>query len=284
MSTTSATFVGRVRVDGDPHPKAIRIRTDGRAPGPQDEVEAIADPFLDPLGDPWAAVEAPALEAGPTGPLAQFVLAPPVRARKVIGVGRNYAAHAAEMGNQVPDRPLLFFKAPTCLLASGQPIPLPRGYERIDMESELVVVIGRAARNVAEGDAWQHVAGYTLGNDVSCRDLQKADKQWTRAKGFDGFGPCGPFVRLVAPGTELDASALRIRGYLDDELRQDGSVADMIFSIPHLIAHLSECMTLEPGDLIYTGTPEGVSALGVGQRVRIELEGMDLGRLVNPIV
>lgn len=284
MSTSSVTFVGRVRVDDDPYPKAIRIRTDGRAPGPDDEVEPIADPFGDPLGDPWQAVEAPMLDDGPRGPLSRYVLAPPVRARKVIGVGRNYAKHAAEMGNEVPDRPLLFFKSPTCLLASGQPIPLPRGYERIDMESELVVVIGRAASKVSEAEAWQHVAGYTLGNDVSCRDLQKADKQWTRAKGFDGFGPCGPFVRLIEPGTALDGTSLRIRGYLDDELRQDGSVADMIFSIPTLIAHLSECMTLEPGDLIYTGTPEGVSPLGVGQRVRIELEGMDLGRLVNPIV
>ena len=122
----------------------------------------------------------------------------------------------------MPQSPLLFFKAPTCLIPAGAAIPRPEGYERIDMEAELVAVIGRRASKVPASEAWNHVAGYALGNDVSNRDLQKADKQWTRAKGFDGFGPLGPFVRMVAPGTVLPVDELRIRGYLNDELRQDG--------------------------------------------------------------
>ncbi|KIG15636.1 Fumarylacetoacetate hydrolase family protein [Enhygromyxa salina] len=263
-----------------------RCTTRGDAPGPNTAWEPIADPFAHAsaeLGDPATlAAKAPAL--GPARTLVGLRLLPPCLPQKVVGIGRNYRAHAEELGNEVPTTPLCFLKAPSCLIVSGDALALPPGYERIDMESELVAVIGRRARSIPAANAWQHVAGYLLGNDVSCRDLQKRDKQWTRAKGLDGFGPVSPFMRLVAPGWELPVSELEIRGYLDDVPVQRGRVSDMIFSIPDLIEHLSDGMTLEPGDLIFTGTPAGVAALAPGQVVRIELGGLELGRLVTPIV
>ncbi|PRQ08443.1 fumarylacetoacetate hydrolase family protein [Enhygromyxa salina] len=262
-----------------------RCRTSGEAPGPSTAWEPIADPFghasADASDPATLAGEADAL--GPARTLVGLRLLPPCSPQKVFGIGRNYRAHAHELGNEVPTTPLCFLKAPSCLIVSGDALALPRGYERIDMEAELVVVVGQRARAVAAADAWQHVAGYLLGNDVSCRDLQHRDKQWTRAKGLDGFGPVSPFMRLVAPGWSLPVSELEILGYLDDVPVQRGWVADMIFSIPALIEHLSEGMTLEPGDLIFTGTPAGVAALSPGQVVRVELAGLDLGRLVTPI-
>lgn len=284
-------WVGRVTVPKQTQHRVVRLWTDGDAPGPHTEVEEIADPFAGATawqgGNAEANAYALAREAEPLadglrGPLQQFELAPPVRAGKILCVGRNYRAHAEEMGNEVPDEPILFHKPASSLLASGQALDLPRGYDRIDMESELVAVIGRTAISVSRADALHHVAGYTLGNDVSCRDLQRGDKLWTRGKGFDGFAPCGPFVRLVEPGTALPGSA-RIRGYLDDEPRQDAPIELMIFDLPFVIEYISRVMTLEPGDLIYTGTPKGVSALSPGQVVRIEFDGFNLGRLTTPL-
>src|SRR5690606_19980192 len=165
--------------------------------------------------------------------------------------------------NEVPTEPLLFFKPASALVASGRPIVLPPGYERIDMEAELVAVIGRVGRPTV-GDALSIVAGYTLGNDVSCRDLQRRDKQWTRAKGFDTFAPLGPFVRVALHATEHPPSDARIRGFVDDELRQDAPLGDMLFDLPTVLAYLGRVMTLEPGDVIYTGTPAGVSPLVPG--------------------
>ncbi len=284
-------WVGRVTVPGQPRHRVVRLWTDGEPPGPHTEVEEIDDPFAG--ATPWQggdaranayslAHEATPLPQGLRGPLQQYVLAPPVRPGKIVCVGRNYRAHAEEMGADVPEEPLLFFKPSSSLLASGQPLPLPRGYERIDMESELVAVIGRVAKDVDPAHALDHVAGYTLGNDVSNRDLQRGDKQWTRGKGFDGFAPCGPLVRLWPPGTALPATA-RIRGFLDDQPRQDAPLGLMIFDLAFVLAYVSRVMTLEPGDLVYTGTPEGVSALSPGQVVRVELEGVPLGRLVTPL-
>jgi len=284
-------WVGRVTEPDQAREHVVRLWTDGRAPGPDTEVEEIDDPFaaaiprLGGRADAHAhavALDAPALAGGLRGPLQRYVLAPPVRPGKLICVGRNYRAHAEEMGNEVPDEPILFFKPTSSLLASGQALPLPRGYQRIDMESELVAVIGRGATRVERERALDHVAGYTLGNDVSCRDLQRGDKLWTRGKGFDGFAPCGPFVRLCPPGRALPDDA-RIHGTLDDERRQDAPLGQMIFDLATVIAYVSAVMTLEPGDLIYTGTPEGVSALAPGQVVRIELRGFDLGRLTTPL-
>jgi 2-keto-4-pentenoate hydratase/2-oxohepta-3-ene-1,7-dioic acid hydratase in catechol pathway len=278
-------WLARTRIDD--RVTSWRGRTDGRAPGPHLHWEPIPDPFAlararaDACDPASLLADAPAL--GEAQPLRDRLL-PPCSPQTIFGIGRNYRAHAEELGNEVPETPLTFLKVPSCLLASGDALVLPRGYDRIDMEAELVVVIGRRARSVAAADAWRHVAGYLLGNDVSCRDLQARDKQWTRAKGFDGFGPVSAFMRMVEPGWPLPVEQLEICGYLDDRPVQRGRLSAMIYSIPTLIEHLSEHMTLEPGDLVFTGTPAGVSALSPGQRVRIELEGLDLGRLITPIV
>ena len=193
-------WLGRVR-DRQGRGAWVRALTDGRAPGPDAEIAAIPNPFADPEGDPWEVVrDAIPLTGGPRGRLDSVRLEAPVAPSKVIGVGRNFRAHAAELGNEVPSEPLLFFKPPSCLVPSGAAVALPRGYERIDLEGELVVVIGRRAKAVAAADAWDHVAGYCLGNDISCRDLQRRDKQWTRAKGFDGFGPISALVHMTPPG------------------------------------------------------------------------------------
>jgi 2-keto-4-pentenoate hydratase/2-oxohepta-3-ene-1,7-dioic acid hydratase in catechol pathway len=284
-------WVGRVTVPGQPRHRVVRLWTDGEPPGPRTEVEEIDDPFAGAIawqgGDAGAHAYALAHAAAPLprglrGPLQQYTLAPPVRPGKVICVGRNYRAHAEELGNEIPEEPILFYKPTTALLASGQPLALPRGYQRIDMESELVAVIGQTTKDVTRERALDHIAGYTLGNDVSNRDLQRGDKLWTRGKGFDGFAPCGPFVRLWPPGTALPGTA-RIRGWLDDELRQDSPIHLMIFDLAFVLTYVSRVMTLEPGDLVFTGTPEGVSALAPGQVARIELEGVPLGRLVTPL-
>lgn len=289
MVADDATWwLGRVRRPGHARPHTVRIRTDGAAPGPDDAVEEIPDPFaraLDEGDEVWSvARDLAPVAGGLAGALGEYELAPPVRPGKIVAVGRNFRAHAQEMGNEVPQQPLLFLKPASCLVASGVSVELPAGYERIDMEGELVVVIGRAGRRVRRGDAWNHVCGYALGNDVSNRDLQRRDKQWTRAKGFDGFGPLGPFIRLVEPGTVLPVERIRLHGYLDDELRQDAPLSDMVFDIPTIVEHVSDCMTLEPGDLVFMGTPKGVATLGAGRVMRVELEGFDLGRLTNPVV
>ena len=267
--------------------ETLRTSTSGEAPGP----DASWEPIADVIGAAHDALESGDLHSlvstaevrGPARTLLADELLAPLAPQKVFGIGRNYRAHARELGNEVPTTPLSFFKPPSCLQPSGAALALPRGYERIDMESELVVVIGRRARSIAASDAWDYVGGYALGNDVSCRDLQRSDKQWTRAKGFDGFGPVSAFVRVVEPGWVLPVETLEIVGYLDDLEVQRGSLAAMVFSIPTLLEHLSACMTLEVGDLVFTGTPAGVSALSPGQVVRVELEGLDLGRLVTPL-
>lgn len=287
MSTPSnerLLWIGRVVAAGEARPRTVRVWTDGTPPDPGSRFEEIADPFDDPDADVWSNAHGPALPGGLAGRIGECTIAAPVRTRKIIGVGRNYRAHAEELGNEVPTTPLLFFKPATCLVADGAEIALPRGYERIDMEAELVVVIGLRARKIPKSAAWNHIAGYCLGNDVSCRDLQRRDKQWTRAKGFDGFGPLGPFVRVTPPGFRIPSETMRIRGYLNEQLVQDGSVADMIFDLPTLLEHITECMTLEPGDLIYTGTPAGVSPLTPGSRTAVSMEGFELGRLINPVV
>jgi 2-keto-4-pentenoate hydratase/2-oxohepta-3-ene-1,7-dioic acid hydratase in catechol pathway len=270
----------------------VRITTDGRAPSRDDTATEIVDPFASALpatggdgdGDPWQlANDLPARPGGVRAPLGELVLRPPVRPGKIVCVGRNYAAHAKEMGNDVPTEPLLFTKPASALLAADEPLQLPRGFERIDMEAEIVVVIGRRARGLERDHALRHVAGYALGNDVSCRDLQKLDKQWTRAKGFDGFAPLGPFIRMQPPGEALPAD-VRVQGFIDDELKQDAPLSAMIFDIPFVLAYIGACMTLEPGDLIYTGTPEGVSQLTPGVRTQVGTVGFELGRLSTPVV
>jgi 2-keto-4-pentenoate hydratase/2-oxohepta-3-ene-1,7-dioic acid hydratase in catechol pathway len=280
MSTSQVFWVGRVATPAGA--RWVRVFTAGATPAADDPIEMIVDPFADEHGDPYARVRA-SVRGEPVGTVGTAKLLPPVKPSKVIGIGRNFRAHAAELGNEVPTEPLLFFKPPSCLVASGEAVTLPKGYERIDMEAELVVVVGRKATAIAAADAWQHVAGYTLGNDVSNRDLQKRDKQWTRAKGFDGFGPIGPWLRMTPRGEVLPVEQLRIQGAVNGERKQDASLADMVFDVPHLLAYISACMTLLPGDVIFTGTPEGVTALRPGDVARVELAGWDMNPLENPL-
>jgi 2-keto-4-pentenoate hydratase/2-oxohepta-3-ene-1,7-dioic acid hydratase in catechol pathway len=205
------------------------------------------------------------------------LLAPVIPRSKVIGIGRNYAAHAAELGNEVPKEPLVFLKPNTSVIGPGDPIQLPSQSQDVHYEGELAVVIGRVCRDVPLERVAEVVLGYTVANDVTARDLQKRDGQWWRAKGFDTFCPLGPY--LV---TGLDATDLRITTRLDGVTVQDGRTSQMIFDIPALIQHVSAAMTLLPGDVILTGTPEGVGPFVEGQRVEVEIEG--LGVLSNPAV
>jgi len=197
---------------------------------------------------------------------------------KILGVGRNYRAHAAEMGADVPAEPLIFLKAPSSLLAPGDRIVRPAGWERVDHEGELGVIIGQRARHVAAERVLDDgtVLGYVCVNDVTVRAMQKQDGQWWRAKGMDTFCPVGP--RIVC---DLDPSDVRVQTRVDGELRQDGRTSAMIFSVPELIAYISRHMTLEPGDLITTGTPEGVGNMPAGARVTVEVEG--IGVLENTV-
>lgn len=198
------------------------------------------------------------------------------RPGKIVCVGRNYAAHAKELGNAVPERPLLFFKPSSAIIAAGDAIVLPEASSRVEHEAEIAVVIGRTARQVSEAEAMRFVAGVTCANDVTARDLQKLDGQWARAKGFDTFCPVGQLVT-----DDIDWDALEIIGRVNGEVRQHGHVRDMIFSIPYLVSYISHIMTLEPGDLILTGTPEGVGPLAPGDVVEVEIPGV--ARLSNPV-
>jgi 2-keto-4-pentenoate hydratase/2-oxohepta-3-ene-1,7-dioic acid hydratase in catechol pathway len=273
----STTWLGRVLARGDAEARWVRVVTDGHAPAGDALVEEIAPPSgLDPFTSLVPRV------GGLRRPLSDVTLAVPVQPSKIICVGRNYRAHAEEMGNEVPAEPLLFFKPPSALVASGRPIVRPPGYERVDMEAELVAVIGRRGRNVPVEHAHEYVAGYTLGNDVSNRDLQRKDGQWTRAKGFDTFAPLGPFVRL-APADDPPPGSARVQGFIDGELRQDAPLSAMVFDVATIVAYISACMTLEPGDVIYTGTPSGVSELKPGQVSMVTVSGWALGQLRNPI-
>jgi 2-keto-4-pentenoate hydratase/2-oxohepta-3-ene-1,7-dioic acid hydratase in catechol pathway len=193
----------------------------------------------------------------------------PVQPSKIVGIGRNYGKHAKELGNEVPQEPLMFFKPPSSLVDPGGTVFLPPESARVDHEGELVVVIGRRARRVGLDEARRAVFGYSIACDVTARDLQQKDKQWTRAKGFDTFCPIGPAV-VPLP----DAGALRLTLRVGSDVRQDGSTKDMIFDVPTLVAYASQAMTLEPGDVILTGTPEGVGPLADGDAVSIAIEGI----------
>jgi 2-keto-4-pentenoate hydratase/2-oxohepta-3-ene-1,7-dioic acid hydratase in catechol pathway len=196
---------------------------------------------------------------------------------KIIGIGLNYRAHALEMGKPLPEEPLMFLKPHSAVIAGGEPIERPAGYERVDFEGELGVVIGQRARRVPRERALDVVLGYCCCNDVSVRDLQKKDIQYTRAKGFDTFCPIGP--RIVAG---LDPTKLALRTRLNGVIKQDSSTSDMIFDVATLIAFASYHMTLEFGDVISTGTPSGVGNLTPGDEVAIEIEG--IGILKNPVI
>ncbi len=211
-------------------------------------------------------------------PLAGAQLLVPVVPSKIVCVGRNYRDHAAELGNAVPAEPLLFLKAPSALLAPGGTIRLPPLSERVDFEGELAIVIGeRCSKIGVEEDVRQYIRGYTVVNDVSARDLQKKDGQWSRAKGFDTFCPAGPLVT-----DEIDPIAgVGVATRLNGELRQQGNTRDFIFSIDFLLRYITAAMTLCPGDLIPTGTPAGVAQMHSGDRVEVTVEG--IGTLMNSV-
>jgi 2-keto-4-pentenoate hydratase/2-oxohepta-3-ene-1,7-dioic acid hydratase in catechol pathway len=205
------------------------------------------------------------------------LLAPVIPRSKVIGIGRNYAEHAAEMGGEAPDEPLMFLVPNTAVVGPGDPVVLPPQSAEVHYEGELAVVIGRMCKDVQPEDAPGVVFGYTCANDVTARDLQRSDGQWARAKGFDTFCPLGPWIE-----TELDPGALAVVTRLDGEVVQDGSTADMVHGVAALVAHASAAFTLLPGDVILTGTPAGVGPMGAGQRVEVEIE--HIGVLANPVV
>lgn len=201
----------------------------------------------------------------------------PVTPTKIACVGRNYAEHAAELGNEVPSEPLIFLKPPTAVIGTGDAVVYPGISERVDHEGELGVVIGRRCRNVSEADALSYVFGYTVANDVTARDLQKTDGQWSRAKGFDTFAPVGPWI-----DTTFDPTNRTLRCLVNGDVRQQSTTALMVYSIPRIIAHVARFMTLEPGDLILTGTPSGIGPVQPGDVMTVEIEG--LGSISNPVV
>lgn len=209
-------------------------------------------------------------------PLSSIRLLAPVEPSKIVCVGRNYVEHAKEHDAEIPNVPLIFLKPPSAIIGPGEAITLPPQSQQVEHEAELVIVIGKRGRNVIAEEAANYIFGYTVGNDVTARDLQRSDGQWTRAKGFDTFCPFGPWVN-----TEFDPSDAVITCRVSGQPRQMASTRDMVFNVNTLIAFISSVMTLEPGDLIFTGTPAGVGPLKDGDEVVVEIEG--LGKLSNPV-
>lgn len=210
-------------------------------------------------------------------PLREVGVMPTVMPSKIICAAVNYRAHGEELGHDLPEEPRLFLKPPSSVIASGQAIVLPPDSERVDHEGELAVVIGRTARNIREPEVDAYVFGYTCANDVTARDLQRRDGLFGRAKGFDTFCPIGPWIETEVP----DPDNLAIRTLVNNTVRQSSSTAAMIFPVRTLVSFVSRVMTLNPGDVILTGTPEGVGPLRDGDEVRVEIEGV--GMLINPV-
>jgi 2-keto-4-pentenoate hydratase/2-oxohepta-3-ene-1,7-dioic acid hydratase in catechol pathway len=208
--------------------------------------------------------------------LDQITLLKPVIPTKIICVGRNYIDHAREEGVEVPEIPLLFLKPPSAVIYSGESIILPPQSQQVEHEAELAVVIGKKARWIRSEQAQEYIFGYTIANDVTARDLQRRDGQWTRGKGFDTFCPIGPWIE-----TEFDSSDAVISCKVNQELRQMASTREMVFTINQLIAFITSVMTMEPGDLILTGTPAGIGVLQHGDKVEVTIEG--IGSIQNPV-
>lgn len=225
-------------------------------------------------GDPMFAGFDTTGERVPLGKVGAL-LAPVIPRSKVVAVGKNYRDHAAEMDSEAPEEPLLFLKPNTSVIGLGDAIVIPAQSQQVEYEGELAVVIGKIAKNVAAEDAHDYIFGYTVANDVTARDLQKTDGQWTRAKGFDTFCPLGPVIE-----TELKPDAY-VRTRVNGELKQDGKISDMVHDIPSIVAYASSVFTLLPGDVILTGTPAGVGPIKAGDTVEVEIEGV--GSLVNPV-
>lgn len=233
-------------------------------PGQETITELIGDPFYQGIQ-----------QTQNTHDLQDVRLVAPIIPRsKAIGVGRNYADHAKEMGNELPVSPLLFLIPNTAVSGPNEPVTLPSFSEEVSYEVELAVVIGRICKDVPVERVDDVIFGYTVGNDVTARDAQRSDGQWARAKGFDGSMPLGPWIE-----TELDPEGLRITGRLNGETVQDGTTSDMVFGVPELVSHISQAFTLLPGDVILTGTPAGVGLVSSGDRFEAEIEG--IGTLVT---
>jgi len=231
------------------------------------------------------AVTVAAIKDHPMGPieftgdrfaLADVRLLAPILPSKVIAVGRNYAAHAAELGNDVPERPLIFLKPSTSVIGTGDLIRLPVDSQQVEHEAELALVIGKLAKDVPRERALDLVFGYTCANDVTARDQQRADVQFTRAKGYDSFCPIGPWIE-----TNFDPSAVRLRCLVNGTVTQDGNTRDMIFDVATIVSFMSHVMTLVPGDVILTGTPAGVGPIVDQDTVTVAIDG--IGELVNPV-
>jgi 2-keto-4-pentenoate hydratase/2-oxohepta-3-ene-1,7-dioic acid hydratase in catechol pathway len=257
--------------DGVGRVKIVRVDT---------EVDDIAYGAIEPegirlhRGTPFVAWE-------PTETLVPFErarLLAPVIPTKIVAIGKNYVDHATEMGGEVPEEPIIFLKPPTAVVGPFQPVRLPPDSAEVHHEAELAVVIGRVTRNVRIEDVGPHILGYTAANDVTARDLQRRDGQWTRAKGFDTFCPLGPAI-----DTELDPlEGLSIICRVNGDVRQAGSTADLVFGVSELVSFISRVMTLLPGDVVLTGTPAGVGPVRDGDKMEVEVEGV--GMLVNPVV
>jgi 2-keto-4-pentenoate hydratase/2-oxohepta-3-ene-1,7-dioic acid hydratase in catechol pathway len=261
--------IARYVAGGDPTFGIVELAADG-GPNP-DTVAALS-------GDPLAG---PVHLTGERVPLADVRLVAPVLPRsKVVGVGRNYAAHAAELGSSVPQTPLTFFKPNTSVIGPGEPIIHPAETVDLHYEGELAVVIGRICRRVPRERAAEVIFGYTVANDVTCRDLQATDDQWSRAKGFDSFCPLGPWIvtHLSVPEVE----SLELNTTLNGEVRQSASTSLMVHGIADLVSYVSSFTTLLPGDVILTGTPAGVGRMVAGDQVSITIEG--IGTLTNPVM
>ena len=220
-------------------------------------------------GEPFEGIQL----TGEEIPLSSVKLLAPVSPSKVVCIGMNYAAHAAEIGQDVPDEPLMFFKPISAIVAPEDEIVLPRQSDQVELEVELAVVISKQAKDIAESEVIDHILGFTVGNDVTARDLQFTDLQWARAKGFDTFCPLGPWIE-----TEFDWVNTRVESRINGEVRQRSMTSDMIFDIPKLVSFVSQNLTLYPGDVILTGSPAGISRIDHGDVVECEIEGIGVLR------
>jgi len=230
-----------------------------------------------PLWDsPFAG--AGVVQSGEVLALGEVQLLAPCEPSKIVALGLNYRDHAAEFGNPLPEEPLLFIKPSTAVIGPGEPIVCPPMSRRVDYEAELAVVISRPARRVPEAQAQDYILGYTACNDVTARDLQKKDGQWTRSKSFDTFAPLGPWIETDIP----DPDHLTVEAYLNGERRQHSSTSNLVFPVAYLVAFISRIMTLLPGDVIATGTPAGIGPMGPGDVIEVRVEGV--GSLKNPVI
>jgi 2-keto-4-pentenoate hydratase/2-oxohepta-3-ene-1,7-dioic acid hydratase in catechol pathway len=224
-------------------------------------------------GHPFGPIEF----TGVRHPIGAVRLLAPVLPSKVVAIGKNYAEHASEMGGEAPESPLIFLKPSTAVIGDGDPVAYPPSSQRVDYEGELAVVIGRLCRDVPVSRAGDVILGYTCANDVTARDQQAADGQWSRAKGYDSFCPLGPWI-----ATNVEVADIALTTRLNGDVKQQGRTSQLMHKIPELIAYITACMTLLPGDVILTGTPAGVGPMQVGDEVTVEIE--QIGRLRNPVI